>query len=143
MKIRYFQAKYLQERCLSATPGPQMTIHDWRAGQDALRIIGRYVRLDQRGWALAPLAGITPMGRILIPRCGCMLRGVLALPAGTVMSDSVAATSLIFCCSIMAWMRGACGSAFFRVKPSRIPVKKSGTFQATMTMSEVSLICPG
>ncbi len=31
-----------------------MTIHDWCAAQDAVRVIGRYVRLDQRGMGCCP-----------------------------------------------------------------------------------------
>jgi hypothetical protein len=47
--------KYVAEQCvIPATPGPKMSIHDWCAAQDAVRVIGRYVRLDQRGMGCCP-----------------------------------------------------------------------------------------
>ncbi len=47
--------KYVAEQgVMPATSGPKMSIHDWCASQDAVRVIGRYVRLDKRGMGCCP-----------------------------------------------------------------------------------------
>jgi len=59
-----------------------MSIHDWCAAQDALRVIGRYVRLDQRGMGCCPLESITRVATTPVLPCGCILRVVLLLYYG-------------------------------------------------------------
>src|SRR6266699_3768423 len=80
-----------------------------------------------RGWAAVRLVGITGTDGTRVPRCGCIARVGLICVAGTVMPGSKAAQSLIFCVTIMGWMRVPCGSAFSQENTSRKERRSMGT----------------
>jgi hypothetical protein len=70
-------------------------------------------------WAVVPLAGITLMGKTHARRSGCICRLPLVGRAGTALSGSAAAISLISCVSGMACLLARCGDAFERVNNGR------------------------